>query len=271
MTMAAAAACNSLGENRTLTHRLSTLNARTEWFTDVSRSVEDNVGPFVLVVDDFYSDPKAIRALALKQSFIQYSPPLVEQVGEAVAARYRGQGGLWLSSALFVFAGKIVRSPFTGFAYRPVTLRDRLQKVVAESISQHSWENGGDGWNGVFHLIDASWTPYRGSIHHHYKPGDVERGWSGLVYLSPDAPPSSGTSIWRDKTTGLCVASYGAKFEYELPRFELALLVENRFNRLLLFRENVLHRAEHGFGVGRNSRLTQTFFFCTERKNQLPQ
>jgi len=29
----------------------------------------------------------------------------------------------------------------------------------------------------------------------------------------------------------------------------------------VLFRENVLHRAEHGFGHGKKARLTQTFFF----------
>jgi hypothetical protein len=252
----------------TFAHRLKALNDRTEWFRDISRSPEDNVGPFILVVDNFYPDPESIRTLALKQSFVQYSPPLPEQVGEDVAARYKGQTGLWLSSALFVFAGRVVRAPVTGFAYRPVTLRERLQEVVAETISEHTWEKGGDGWNGVFHLIDASWTLIRSSVHHHYKPGDVERGWSGLVYLSPDAPPSSGTSIWRDKATGLCIAPYGVKFEHDLPGFELVLLVENRFNRLVLFRENVLHRAEHGFSDGKNARLTQTFFFCTERKDQ---
>jgi hypothetical protein len=29
-----------------------------------------------------------------------------------------------------------------------------------------------------------------------------------------------------------------------------------------LFRENVWHRLEHGFGHGQDARLTQTFFFA---------
>jgi len=47
-----------------------------------------------------------------------------------------------------------------------------------------------------------------------------------------------------------------------MSRVKLALMAENRFNRLVLFRENVLHRAEDGFGqTAQNARLTQTFFF----------
>jgi hypothetical protein len=246
------------------------LNAQTRWFNDPSRCAEDNVGPFLLVVDDFYRTPKAIRALGRKRPFVQYSPPLAEQVGEEIAAKYRHHLGTWSSTALSTFMGLTVLKPVEGFAYRPDSLRERLAQLLGESIPPVSWQTGGDRWNGVFHLIDGDWAAGRGSMHHHYKPGDVDRGWSGLVYLSPDAPASSGTSIWRDKRTGLCVAGYGPKFDDDVRNFELALLVENRFNRLVLFRENVIHRAEHGFGYGKNARLTQTFFFCTELKTSNP-
>jgi hypothetical protein len=110
---------------------------------------------------------------------------------------------------------------------------------------------------------------YRAAIRHHYRPGDVyPRDWSGVVYLSPDPPPWSGTSIWRHKDTGTCIASPGVRYYRDpdtLDHFEL----ENRYNRLALFRENILHRVETGFGMGHTTRLTQTIFFQTERRPTL--
>jgi hypothetical protein len=246
-----------------LTNSVEELNAVTDWFFDPSRSEASNKGTFVVVVDDFYDEPDAVRDLALQQDFVRYSPPSIEQVGPDVADQFQELRGTWLSTALFVFMGQPVRHPIDGFAYRPMSLLHRLTDVVGERILLDTWESGGDGWNGVFHLIGDDWAVGRGNIHHHYKPGDVERGWSGLVYLSPDAIPSAGTSIWRDRRTGGCIAAYGAKFERDENNFEMALLIENRYNRLVLFRESVLHRVEHGFGHGKDSRLTQTFFFRT--------
>jgi hypothetical protein len=246
-----------------LTTSVEELNAMADWFFDPLRSEAENKRPFVIIVDDFYDEPDAVRDLALRQDFVQYSPPSIEQVGQDIANQFQELRGTWLSTALFVFMGQAVRRPIDGFAYRPMSLLDRLTDVVGERILLDTWESGGDGWNGVFHLIGDDWAVGRGNIHHHYKSGDVDRGWSGLVYLSPDATPSAGTSIWRDRHTGGCVAAYGAKFESDENHFEMALLLENRYNRLVLFRESVLHRVEHGFGCGKSSRLTQTFFFRT--------
>ena len=71
----------------------------------------------------------------------------------------------------------------------------------------------------------------------------------------------SGVRNWRRASTARCVATFGEQFEQDPAQFELAYLIENRFNRAVLFRENVWHRVEHGFGRGENARLTQTFFF----------
>jgi hypothetical protein len=56
------------------------------------------------------------------------------------------------------------------------------------------------------------------------------------------APPESGTTLWRDRQSGRCVARAGAVFSRDTDSFEQVFTVENRFNRLALFRENVLHR-----------------------------
>lgn len=245
---------------------LDDLNSHIDWFADPSRRAEDNAGPFVVVVDNFYPDPDVIRATALQQKFVRYAPPSADQAGEDIAAQFKGQKGTWSCTALFVVRGRPVRQPFEGYAYRPPALRERLSEILGEKILPQHWATLGDGWNGVFHLIDGEWTVGHGSVHHHYKAGDIEpRGWSGVVYLSPSSPPESGTSIWRETRSRLCVAPYGIKFAADTGNFDQAYLVENRFNRLVLFRENVLHRAEHGFGRGKDARLSQTLFFRSER------
>ena len=161
-----------------------------------------------------------------------------------------------------------MREPVNGFRHAPEGVRQELGELLGEEIAVGTWDTLGDGWNGAFHIQNARWRTGCGAIHHHFKDGDVNpRGWSGVVYLSHEAPPSSGTSIWRERSTGLCVGSFGATFDYDIRNFELALHLENRFNRLVLFRERVFHRAEHGFGnhIG-DSRLTQTFFFHSRRR-----
>lgn len=238
------------------------LNRNISLFNDPARPAER--GPFVIVVDGFYEEPMRIRALARQQKFVQYLPPLPEQVGETTAALYEGPPA-WFSSALLRHQGKEVRHPFPGFRYAPPELRQRLSDIVGAPIDEESWLEGGDWWNGAFHSQNAHWRGDLGSVHHHFKQGDVtERGWSGLVYLTPEAPASTGTSIWMDIERKSCVAGHGAVFYRgaAMSQLKLALMVENRFNRLVLFRENVLHRAEHGFGhTTEEARLTQTFFF----------
>jgi len=247
-------------QQRPLVSSAEELNRMTEWFQDPIRPRDE--GPFVLVVDDFYHDPDRIRAIALAQEFVQYAPSPQENTSVSLGRVPILGPASWYSTSLLRIRGRVVAKPFRGFRYAPTEIRQRMSEIVGEVADVETWSESGDWWNGAFHLMNALWTSASASIHHHYKEGDVApRGWSGVVYLSPNAPPFSGTSIWRAKKTGLCVGAYGAVFEYDPTRFELALLVENRYNRLVLFRESVLHRAESGFGLGLNSRLTQTFFF----------
>jgi hypothetical protein len=61
------------------------------------------------------------------------------------------------------------------------------------------------------------------------------------------------------------VAPAGVAATKDFDRFEKVFVSDNVYNRLVLFRENVLHRAEPGFGQDREARLTQTFFFISSR------
>ncbi|MEM8770537.1 MAG: hypothetical protein AAGD92_02700 [Pseudomonadota bacterium] len=239
-------------------------------FQDPARSCLDNKGPHLLIIDGFYEDPDAVRALALSKRFVRYSPPLAEQAGADMASLplFRDAKGVWEASVLLRFRGRPVAHPFDGFRHNPASIRSQMEKITGDRVDADSWALGGDGWNGAFHRQFGG--PISAAIHHHYKDGDVyPRGWSGLVYLTPDAPADAGTSIWRLRETGKCVAAKGAKFFGEDDAFELAYLVENKYNRLVLFRENVLHRVESSAAQNPPMRLTQTFFFkaaCERQK-----
>jgi hypothetical protein len=242
--------------------------AQRDWFADVARPQGDSPVPPVIVMDDFYPDPHAVRDAALGSKFAQYIPPDPAIVGEELAASNAHRQGRWLSTAFVTYHGQIAADPFFGSRHNPDWLRQKLEEWVGEPIVQASWDSSGDYWNGAFHLVERGFGVGEGVIHHHYKPGDLEgRGWSGVVYLSPDAPPSAGTSFWRNRSTGKCVASFDERYHYDPAEFELAYVAENRFNRAVLFRENIWHRVEHGLGEGAGARLTQTLFFETTPSN----
>jgi hypothetical protein len=244
------------------------LNARADLFQAPERSEDDNRGPFIVVHDGFYDDPDAIRAMALTKEFYQYGPPTADQVGEEKAARYSGQKQRWMASALLRHGGEEVAHPKPGFRHASPDVRERIGEILGERPDEATWDTMGDWWNGAFHVQYGGEAGRPSSIHHHYKEGDVTpRGWSGLVYLSPEAGPEHGTTIWRRKDTGLCVnTTMGRVSSHAYDEFELALRVENVYNRLILFREHVLHRAEIGFGSTlEDGRMSQTFFFQSAR------
>ena len=218
-------------------------------FLDEDRTPEENAGPHLIVVDGFYQDPYLVRQAALAAEYRQYSPPLPELVPNIadVPEHVFACKGKWLSTVLTTFRGVAVREPYIGFRHLNDDLRVQFEQLIEHRIDLA-------GWQSAEHDL--------GTVHHHWRKGDTyPRGWSGVVYLSPDAPASSGTSIWRSNRTQKLVAKMGNLYEYDEKSFECALVVLNRFNRLVLFRENVLHKAEKGFGALDGRRLTQTFFF----------
>ena len=91
---------------------------------------------------------------------------------------------------------------------------------------------------------------------------------AGMIYLTPDAPYSSGTSLFAHKTTGvrnIDEAGNENPFDggfYDRTKFELVDTAGNVFNRLVLFDAKCIHSANEYFGTDlTNSRLFHLFFF----------
>ena len=74
-----------------------------------------------------------------------------------------------------------------------------------------------------------------------------------MLYLTPDAPLESGTGFYHESKDG---------------EFDLVNAIGNVYNRLILYRGDLLHSSMlPGFGTTiEDSRLTQVFFFKTSEK-----
>lgn len=191
-------------------------------------STREDASPSLVVIDDFYTDPTAVREFALRQKF-----------GEA-----------------FLFPG----------------LKERFEAALGVSIAEADWTNRGS--NGCFRMCTAE-DPLRVHVSASAGPG---RGWVGVLFLTPDAPPACGLTTFcapanRDKTQGRMTMDVGDTPRYErafaggvndTTRFEQIDRVGNMFNRLVLFDARTIHSASQYFGHdAETGRLIQTFDFIS--------
>ena len=211
-------------------------NPESEWGIVESDQfkIKENKDKRFFVIDNFYEDPYAVREFALQQI---YYP------GEgAVGHRTRKQ---------FLFDG----------------LRESFEYIIDAKIPDR---DNGYGWfdegiNGRFQYCPAG-TP---SVFH----CDSQK-WAAVIYLTPDAPPQSGTSFYRHKETKIFhnsqidwAAGQGTKvfnqhtFVDSTP-YEMVDTVGNVFNRLVLFDGGLIHSGVNYFGWDiSSSRLFHIFFF----------
>jgi hypothetical protein len=103
---------------------------------------------------------------------------------------------------------------------------------------------------------------------------DGFNNWAGVLFLTPDAPLSSGTGFFRFHDGTTCVTdqkllnnkSETDTFSQDMTKWSLVDQVGNVFNRLVLFNANNFHMSMDYFGDrSTNGRLFQVFFFSTER------
>lgn len=196
----------------------------------------------VTVINDFYDKPDEIRKYALAQKYTYCHE---------------------MNEIDYVFPGS-----------RTKELRDLsfslYEKVCKRLISVfHIPEHDTMRWqiNTSFQIVEEKYGS--GLIHQ-----DQNTIFAGVLYLTPNAPLNSGTSLFRKNTT------YNDKEYQQLIRendehfkknepidytyhamFDEVVRVNNVYNTLILFEGDIHHCANQFFGDKKsNARLAQVFF-----------
>jgi hypothetical protein len=139
-------------------------------------------------------------------------------------------------------------------------------KITVFPMPNESNENDNDIYNGAFQYTvsrDRSWVHVDGF-----------NNWAGVLYMTPDAPISSGTGFYKYKDgttyeTDIKIMNNKTEIDnfcQDMTKWEQVDKVGNIFNRLILFNSKRYHMSLDYFGDSKyNSRLFQVFFFSTER------
>jgi hypothetical protein len=217
----------------------------------------------LIVVDDFYADPRAVRDYAIHGRW--YYP---YQRNEAVrAGRVVPQ---WMASRF----REALDCPFKSSR----ALIECLEGITGARIDLDHWrlsfptDDEGKAtrdcteverscfWNCSFHVKPATSQTLGEGVHNHVT--DIwnsvgEDGWAGLIYLTPDAPLDGGLKLWTN-------VDPAHNYDWMTPPENWRLVddIGNVFNRLILARGDVPHSGAAGWGSGpADGRLYQTFFF----------
>jgi hypothetical protein len=168
-----------------------------------------------------------------------------------------------------------VRGNYPGQRTVPMT-NDSVKQLLANAIRPMAgeiiyWPTEENSYNGAFQYTtqrDRSW------IH-----ADHTTTWAAVCYLTPNAPITGGTGLFRHKETGLFSAPRLAngkmddiwmkdiyKDSQDMTKWDLVDFVGNKFNRLVMYRGDLFHTSMDYFGRDiYDGRLFQTFFFSTEK------
>jgi len=192
--------------------------------------------PSVIIVDNFYNDPDTVRDYALNLEYVE-----------------RGYHGAVGHRTLEHKHFKGVKAEFENL----------LHSKMAEGTEIGGWDYQ---TNGVFQHCMAE-DPF--VIH-----ADSQQ-WAAVVYLTPDAPPQCGTTLYRhreSKENAVREMEGWKMFKenyYDSTPFEMVDQLGNVYNRMILWDAQLIHAASQYFGDSiENDRLFQIFFFDTEVKNE---
>jgi hypothetical protein len=194
----------------------------------------------LIVIDNFYNNPLETRQFILQQEF-------------SVKGNYPGQRTIsYANQHLMNIIQKYIE-PYGG-------------KIIDFPMINDDKSNANNVYNGAFQYTtsrDRSW------VH-----ADGFNNWAGVLYLTPNAPLSSGTAFYQFHDGTMCEADtkiFNNKKEIDtcsqdLTKWKIVDKVGNVFNRLILFNSKRYHMSMDYFGTNKeDGRLFQVFFFSTER------
>lgn len=195
-----------------------------------------------IVIDNFYQDPDLVREFALDQEF------------------FKGDRGSWPG----------VRTELLHTLNRDFF--DIFLKKILQVLKTY-------GFNEIYELqtgfqsIDETYG--RGWVH----DDDPKLNMAGIIYLNPNPPLGTGTTIYNDAPdfngerysqlfmNDVLVATpeertaFAKYREEQISYFTPNTIIDNVYNRLVMFDSRCWHSADNFFGVEKHdARLTQVFF-----------
>jgi uncharacterized protein DUF6445 len=195
--------------------------------------------PNILVVDDFYSNPDAVRQFALDQ---KYEPDNRYFRGSRTESKY-----------LFPF------------------LKERFEKMLGAKITH--WLD--HKYNGVFQFCPAGTEVVFHSDHQTfaavvYLTPDAPLATGTSFYRSKETKlrkPPTQADAWATGTTVVELEEKTYKDKLTNPEhWELVDQIANVYNRLVIWDSKMIHAASGYFGTDiRDSRLFHLYFFDAEK------
>ena len=188
--------------------------------------------------------------IVVVDNFLDNPDEIREQALNIPAEEYVDRGSVGLRSKPYPY-GNIYRSVF--------------EKLLGIKTVGTEW-GGYSGTHGCY-----QWSPASTGQVVHCDATD----WAAIIFLTPDAPPRTGTWLMRHKETGKLHREQGLEdvfignhAQWDTHPFEKIDDIGNVYNRLILWNGRHLHTAGSYFGESiDNSRLYQVFFF-NERAEQ---
>jgi hypothetical protein len=197
----------------------------------------------VTVISDFYEQPDEIRQYALRQKYT-YRHELNQELD-------------------YVFPGSRTKE----LRNLSFSLYEKICKKLISVFHIHEYDLMQWQINTSFQIVEAEYG--HGLIHQ-----DQNTVFAGVLYLTPNAPLDSGTSLFK-KNASYDEALYqkiikenDEHFKKKEPidyryhnMFDEVVRVNNVYNSLILFEGDMHHCANHFFGDNKqNARLAQVFF-----------
>lgn len=211
-----------------------------------------------IIVDNFLDDPDYVRDRALKMEFIPTN------------GTYPGKRTFSLN--------EIDSELFN-------TLSQKFFAVHYDFLNPVEWN-----LSVYFQLIEPFSNDKQNSFNHGWIHRDYNKILAGVLYLTPDADPDSGTSLFKPKTSEnevelledeqserndlynnkiVDLESYTKRLHSFNSNFIETVCVKNIYNRLISFDSNEWHGANN-FHTGTESRLTLVYFVDSIKSLSVP-
>jgi len=200
---------------------------------DTILKINENNKLNMLVIDNFYENPLAVREFALSQK--------IDIIG-----KFPGKRTLSFSSDELKNELQKLIEPY-----------GEIDKMYVPMNNNYDNENENENNSGSFFINTSSTTmPW---IH------NDEFNYSAIIYLTPDAPIESGTTILKPNDNSLELQHS----VFDNTKWKLINKIGNKFNRIIIFDCLQYHIPSNYFGINNiDGRLTQVVWFNIIPKNQ---